>query len=367
MTDARGADRAPRRASTGPPVVDLARLEELATARLDAGAAEYINRGAGDGVTLAANRRAWQRRLLRPRVLRDVHVVATGGVVLGTEVRAPVLVAPTAMQRLAAPDGERATARAAARAGTVMVVSMAASCSLEEVAAAAPGAPRWAQMYLLRDRGRTRALAERAAEAGYTAVVASVDGAAVPHGDHGGATPPGLAFPNLAPPGRPGDGDLLATLADFDAGVTAADLARFREWSGLPLVVKGVLRGDDARAGVDAGAAGVVVSNHGGRIVDGSVATGDVLPEVVDAVGGDAEVYVDGGIRGGADVVKALALGARAVMVGRPAVWGLALDGEEGVVAVLDALTRDLGRVMAFCGAADLSAVTRDLLASASP
>ena len=344
-------------------VTDLRDLESRATARLDPLAAEYINRGSDENRTRAANLAAWARWALQPHVLRDVHQVDTPTTVLGTPVDAPILVAPTAMQQLASPDAEEATARGAQRAHTIMVVSMAASRSVEAVAAAAPDAPRWAQMYLLRDRGRTRALAERARDAGYRAIVASVDGAAVP-ADRRSATPPppGLPFPNLAPPGR-ADADLLAALADFDPSVTPDDLACFREWTGLPVVVKGVLRADDARACVAAGAAGIVVSNHGGRLVDGCVATGDVLPEIADAVENDAEVYIDGGIRSGADVLRALALGARAVLVGRPVVWGLALDGADGVAAVLDLLTRDLRRTMAFCGAPELASITRDLLA----
>jgi 4-hydroxymandelate oxidase len=350
-------------------MVDPAHLEELATARLDPAVADYVNRGSGAGLTKAANLAAWQRWRLRPHVLRDVSKVDSSTTVLGTKVPAPVLVAPTAMQGLVTREGELATARAAASVGTVMVVSMVATRSVEDVAAAAPGAPRWAQLYLLRDRGRTRALAERAAAAGYDAIVASVDGAAVPHGDHRGATPspPGLQLPNLAPLGRPDEADLLAAMSDFDPSVTPADLGQLREWSGLPVVVKGVLRGDDARAIVDAGAAAVAVSNHGGRIVDGCVASGDVVAEVAAAVDGAAEVYVDGGIRGGADVLKALALGARAVMVGRPMVWGLAIDGEAGVADVLEQLGRDLRRVMAFCGVAGVDEVTADLLAPGAP
>jgi 4-hydroxymandelate oxidase len=222
-------------------------------------------------------------------------------------------------------------------------------------------------MYLLRDRGRTRALAERARDAGYRAIVASVDGAAVPV-DRRSATPapPGLPFPNLAPPGET-HADLLAALADFDPTVTPDDLALFRQWTGLPVVVKGVLREDDARACVTAGAAGIAVSNHGGRTIDGCVATGAVLPAIADAVGHVAEVYVDGGIRTGADVLRAVALGARAVLVGRPVVWGLAIDGEDGVAAVLDLLAHDLRRAMAFCGAADVGAITRDLLTRSGP
>jgi 4-hydroxymandelate oxidase len=345
-------------------VVDLSGLEEQATAALDPGVADYVNRGSGEGVTRDANRAAWRRLRLRPRVLRDVGAIDTATTVLGTPVTSPVLVAPTAMQRLVHPDGERATARAAARAGTVMVVSMVATCSLAEVADAAPDAPRWAQMYLLRDRGRTRAMAQAARDAGYQAIVAGVDGAAVPYGDHRGATPPVGALPNLEL-GAPADGELLAALRDFDPTVTFDDLACFREWSGLPVVVKGVLRGDDAAACLDAGASAVAVSNHGGRIVDGCVATGDVLAGVADAVRGRAEVYVDGGIRAGADVLKALALGADAVLVGRPVVWGLAVSGGDGVFEVLDTLRRDLARAMAFCGADRLSAVTPDLVAPA--
>ncbi len=351
-------------ARLGDTFVDLASLEAHATAALDPVVADYVNRGSGSEHTKRANLAAWGRLALRPHVLRDVSSVDTTVAVLGTTVASPVLVAPTAMQRLVCDEGELATARAAARAGTVMVVSMVASCSLEDVAAAAPGAPRWAQMYLLRDRGRTRALAERARDAGYQAIVASVDGAAVPYGDHRGATPAraDLRLPNLGAPTPGADRELLAAMADFDPGVTVDDLARFGEWSGLPVVVKGVLRGDDARACVDAGVRGVAVSNHGGRIVDGCVATADALVDVVDAVGGDADVYVDGGVRSGADVVKAVALGATAVLVGRPVVWGLAVGGEDGAADVLETLTREVRRVMAFCGTPTTGAITSDLV-----
>lgn len=346
---------------------DVAELERLAAERLDPMALEYFARGSGDGITLAANVDAWRRLGLRPRVLRDLTTVDPSTTVLGAAVTAPVLVAPMAMQRFACDDGELATARGAATAGTVMVVSMAATCSLEAVAAAAPGAPRWAQMYMLRDRGRTKDLAARAGAASYEAIVASVDGASVPHG-HGSVgarlvVPPSFRFPNLASPDAPDDPNLLAMVNDFDPSVTFDDLARFGEWSGLPVVVKGVMRGDDAARCVDAGAVGVCVSNHGGRIVDGCVATAAVLPDVVDAVGGRAEVYVDGGIRRGADVLGALALGARAVMVGRPVLWGLAVDGEAGVTGVLENVRAEFARVMAFCGAANVGEITPDLVA----
>jgi 4-hydroxymandelate oxidase len=220
---------------------------------------------------------------------------------------------------------------------------------------------------MLRDRGRTQALAGRAREAGYRAIVASVDGGSVSHG-HGGVgarlvVPPSFRFPNLAPPDAPDDPNLLAMVNDFDPSITFDELSLFGEWSGLPVVVKGVLRGDDARRCVDAGAAAVCVSNHGGRMVDGCVATADALSEVVDAVGHRAEVYVDGGIRRGADVVIALALGARAVMIGRPALWGLTVGAEDGVHSVLEGLRSEVQRVMAFCGATSVSALTPDLIA----
>jgi len=358
-----------RCAAVTPPAIptDLVELERVAASRLEPAALDYFARGSGDGVTIAANIDAWRALRLRPRVLRDVTSVDSSTTLLGTEVSAPFAVAPMAMQRFACDDGELATARGAANAGVLMIMSMAATRSLEDVAAAAPGAPRWAQMYMLRDRGRTRDLAARARDAGYSAIVASVDGGSVPHG-HGGVgsrlvVPPHFRFPNFAPPDAPDDPDLLRLVNDFDPSITVDDLALFGEWSGLPVVVKGVLRGDDARVCVDAGVAAIAVSNHGGRIVDGTVATAPALSEVLDAVGDDAEVYVDGGIRAGADVVKAVALGAHAVLVGRPVLWALTVAADDGVAALLDALRAEVVRVMAFCGARRVSELTSDLIA----
>jgi 4-hydroxymandelate oxidase len=271
-----------------------------------------------------------------------------------------------ALQRLAHPDGETATATGAGARGTPMIVSMAATTAIETLAALAPV---WMQVYVLRDRGRTRALCERAAAAGAGAIVVSVDGAAVPHGTaravDGLALPPGVAFPNLAPAGEPAPTDLAGITREYDSTITALDLASAVGTTGLPTVVKGVLRGDDARRAVDAGAAAVVVSNHGGRILDGVIATADALAEVVGAVGSDAEVLVDGGVRRGADVVRALALGARGVLIGRPVLWGLALDGARGVTRVLDDLAADLRRTLAACGVASVTTVDRDLVAAA--
>jgi 4-hydroxymandelate oxidase len=345
---------------------DLAGLEAGARELLDPAAWEYLARGAGDNVTRSANVEAWARRRLHPHVLRDVSTLSTSTSVLGTAVSSPVLVAPTAMHRFFCEDGEIATARAAARVGTVYIVSMASTTSLEDVAAAAPGAPRWAQMYMLNDRGRTRALAGRARDAGYTAVVVSVDGAAVPTGRRtvqASLTPPDwFRFPNLASPDDPDTADVMALVEDFDTTVTVEDLGLFHEWSGLPVVVKGVLRGDDAARCVDAGVSAVAVSNHGGRMLDGVAATADVLADVVDAIGGRAEAYVDGGIRNGADVVKALAMGARAVLTGRPVLWGLAVAGADGAAHALTTLADQFAKAMAFCGATSVDELTPDLV-----
>ena len=316
---------------------------------MDPDARAYVERGAGANLTRDANESAWAAWRLRPHVLLDVADVETARAVLGVPVRAPVLVAPTAMQGLAHRDGDRATARAAAACGTVLVASMAASQPWRELAGLAE---RWfAQFYLLRDRGRTRALVEEAAALGARALVLSVDGACVPYGAERRAAD-AIALP---------DG-VNTLVAEFDPAVTLRDLSAVREWSDLPLVVKGVLRGDDARRCVDAGVDAVYVSNHGGRLVDGCVDTASALVDVVHAVNGRAEVFVDGGIRSGADVLRALALGARAVLLGRPVWWGLALDGEAGVTAVLDAFVVELRRAMAFCGAASLEELAPDLL-----
>jgi len=347
---------------------DLGEIEVRAQELLDEAAWEYLSRGAADNVTRAANVAAWQAFRLRPHVLRDVSALDTRTTVLGTEVAAPILVAPTAMHRFFCEAGEQATARAAAGVATVYIVSMAATTSFEDVAAVAPDAPRWAQMYMLSDRGRTRALAERARDAGYCAIVASVDGAAVPtrrRTVQQSLTPPDwFRFPNLASDDNADTADVMALVEDFDTSVTVDDLACFGEWSGLPVVVKGVLRGDDAARCVDAGAAAIAVSNHGGRTLDGVIATADALPDVVDAVAGRVEVYVDGGIRSGVDVAKALALGARAVLTGRPVLWGLAVGAEAGAVHVLNVLADQFAKAMAFCGAARVDELTADLLST---
>lgn len=348
--------------------MDLARLEEQAKAVLDPVAYGYYAGGAEDELTLADNVAAWRRRKLRPHVLRDVSAVSTATTVLGTKVGMPVLVAPTAYQRLAHEDGEAATARGAADAGTLMVVSTFGTVSLEDVAAAAPGAPRWFQIYVHTDRVLTESLVRRAVDAGYVALVLTVDFAVMGHRRHDEIhnfeLPNGFEMANLQLEVPRGEGSGIAAYADdaVDPGLTPEDIAWLSKISGLPVVVKGVLRGDDAAAAVDAGAAAIVVSNHGGRQLDGALATADALSEVVDAVGGSCEVFVDGGIRSGGDVVKALALGAQAILIGRPVLWGLAIDGAEGVGRVLGGLAAEVERAMALCGATSLDEIDRSLV-----
>lgn len=351
--------------------MDLGELEEEARRHLDPVAYDYYAGGADDEVTLTENLAAWQRMRLRPHVLRDVSTVSTTTKVLGTEVHSPVLIAPAAYQRLANDEGEAATARAAASVGTVMIASTLATVSLEETAAAAPDAPRWFQLYVHTDRDWSAELMGRAVDASYRAIVLTVDLPVLgnrPRDERNAFTlPDGMEMANVGETVPAGEGSGLEAYAsaELDAALTFDDIGWVKEHAGgLPVVVKGVLRGDDAAAAVDAGADAVIVSNHGGRQLDTAIATADALPDVVEAVAGTAEVYVDGGIRRGTDVVKALALGARAVLVGRPVLWGLAIGGADGVVDVLDQMRTEIARAMALCGAATVGDLTADLVVS---
>jgi isopentenyl diphosphate isomerase/L-lactate dehydrogenase-like FMN-dependent dehydrogenase len=337
-------------------------LEVAARAKLDPGAYGYFAGGAGDEHTLRENAAAFGRWQLRPRVLVDVGEVSTATTVLDTEVALPLLVAPTAFQRLADPEGELATARAAAAAGTIMCLSTLASVSPEELAAAAPGAPQWFQLYWSQDRGFTRELVATVAEAGYRALVLTVDfpvaGARERDLRSAFTLPDDLPLPNLPVALR--RQDFHGALGGIvDPTLTWRDLEWLREACPLPLVVKGVLTAEDALLAVEHGAAGVVVSNHGGRQLDGAPATLDVLPEIAEAVGGRVEVLLDGGIRRGVDVLKALALGARAVCSGRAVLWGLASGGERGARQVLELLRSEVERGLKFLGCGSPAEVTR--------
>ncbi|MBI4261049.1 MAG: alpha-hydroxy-acid oxidizing protein [Actinobacteria bacterium] len=363
------------RQTSGPPSPDpgppasVPDYEERAAALLPRTIFEYYSGGAGDEWTLRENRAAFERWVLRPRVLVDVADRDPATTVLGSPVSFPVLVAPTAFQRMAHPDGELATARAAASAGTVMVLSTIASASMEDVAAEAPEGRRWFQLYIHRDRGLTADLVARAEAAGFGVLVLTVDTPLLGLRDRDTrnrfSLPPGIELANLARSLPEVEGSaLFAYMAErHDPSVTWDDLEWVRTLSGLPLVLKGVVRADDAGRAVDAGVDGLVVSNHGGRQLDGTVAAIDALPEVVEAVAGRVEVLLDGGVRRGSDVLRALALGARAVLVGRPVLWGLAVAGEAGVRHVLDLLRAELDVAMAIAGCRAVGEVDGDLVA----
>ena len=335
-------------------LLNVAEYERLAAERLDPGAYGYFAGGAGDEVTLRANVDAYGRLSLRPRVLADVSGVSTAATVLGQDVSMPILVAPLAFQRLAHPEGEVATARAAARAGTVFCLSTVATAAPAEITEGV----RWFQLYVFKDRGFTHGLVEGAVEAGFSAILLTAD---TPHlgrreRDHRtGFRVPAELIPNLA------GHDLLTpeqTFASMADDLSWRDVEGLASMSGLPVLVKGVLTAEDALLACESGAAGVVVSNHGGRQLDGVPATIEALPEVVDAVGGRIPVLLDGGIRRGTDVVKALALGADVVLAGRPFVWGLAVNGEAGVSAVLELLRAELELALALLGCKSPAEVT---------
>lgn len=356
--------------------MNLAELERLALERLPAMVRDYYAGGARDEVCLRENRAAWQRYAIRHRVLVDVSRCSAVTTVLGRPVSAPVLVAPTAFQRLAHPDGELATARAAGRAGTVMVLSSLSNTDVEAVCAAATG-PVWFQLYVYRDRAITQALIERVEAAGCQALMLTADAAVLGTRERDVRNrfhlPDGLRIANAtakhaALRAPDGDSGLAAWVANnLDPSLSWADIDWLRSVCRLPILLKGIVRGDDAARAVDAGAAGVVVSNHGGRQLDASPATADVLAEVADAVARRAEVYVDGGIRRGTDVVTALALGATAVLLGRPVLWGLATGGEEGVYNVLETMRAELLQALALSGCPSVAHATRDLVVRRQP
>lgn len=342
--------------------VNVRDYERLAEERLDPGAFGYFAGGAGDERTLGENVAAFGRWHLRPRVLVDVGSVTTETTVIGQDVSMPVLVAPTAFHRLAHPEGELATARAAAAAGTVMCLSTLASVSPAELAAAAPEGRRWFQLYWPRDRGFTQELLAATVEAGFSALVLTVDFPAAGRRERdiraSFRLPADLPLPNV--PTGLGTGDFHAALGEVvDPTITWRDLEWLRSVCALPLVVKGVLTAEDALLALEHGAEAIIVSNHGGRQLDGVQASLDALPEVVEAVGDRAEILIDGGVRRGTDVVKALALGARAVLVGRPVLWGLAVAGEDGVRRVLELLGGEVALALKLLGCASPAGVGR--------
>ena len=355
----------------GVPFLNLAEIELSARERLAPLAYEYYVGGANDEVTVRENRAAFERLALRYRVLVDVSRRSTSTTVLGTPVAFPVLVAPTAFQRLACDDGEMATARAAAASGTVMVLSTASTCTIEDVGAI--GGHLWFQLYVYADRGLTKGLVERAEEAGMRAIVLTVDAPILGRRERDLRNrfhlPDGVRLANVPssgsvpmPTGHGESGLANHFASGIDAGLTWKDVEWLRSITRLPVLIKGIVRGDDAARAVEHGAAGIIVSNHGGRQLDTAIASVRALPEVADAVAGRAEVLLDGGVRRGTDVIKALALGARAVLVGRPVVWGLAAGGEGGARRVLELLRAEVDLAMALCGCPTVGDISRDLV-----
>jgi isopentenyl diphosphate isomerase/L-lactate dehydrogenase-like FMN-dependent dehydrogenase len=344
-------------------------FESLARARMGRPEHDYIAGGADDELTMADNRAALRRWRLRPRVLVDVKTVDASTSFLGQPVSLPAGIAPMAFQHFADADAELATARAAAAAGVLFCLSTMSSRALEEVAEAADeagSAPRWFQLYVHRDRRRSEELVRRAAAAGYSAIVLTVDFpvAGNRERDLRNGLPYPQAFGNFeVSPAEVTDGVLAAVIGGFtDATLSWDDIDWLRGLSDLPIVIKGILSGEDAEQAVERGVAGIVVSNHGGRQLDRLPATIDVLPEVVQAVDGRAEVYLDSGISRGTDVLVALALGARGVFVGRPIFFALGAGGEQGVSRALDLLGAEVRRDMALLGVTDPAQLVREHL-----
>lgn len=331
------------------PIVTVEDYEPIAAAKLPREVYDYYAGGAGSEWTLRENRAAFHRWVLRPRVLLGVAERDTSTEILGTPISFPVIAGPWAFQALAHPDGEVAVARAAAAAGTISVFSSTSSHAIEAVAAATAGR-KWFQLYVHQDRGFTRDTLRRAHEAGFEAIVFTVDA------------------PYLGKRERDRRNELhLQAEArgqelDLDPAISWDDLAWIREDAPIPLLIKGILTAEDARIAVEHGVDGIVVSNHGGRQLDGSLAALDALVEVVEAVEGRCEVLMDGGIRRGTDVLKALALGARAVLVARPVAWGLAAAGEAGAAHVLQILREELDLAMALCGCRSIRDVSSALV-----
>jgi 4-hydroxymandelate oxidase len=351
--------------------LNLHEYEAAARAVLSPMAWDYVAGGSGDEVTLRGNRAAFDRWRLLPRVLRGLREVSTATTVLSQDIALPVLIAPSGRHRLCHDEGERATACAARTAGTIYTMSTAATLTIEEVAPAA--GPWWFQLYVYRDRGFTRELVTRAAAGGASALVVTVDvpvrGRREAEERTRFAMPSGVATALLAAPegtvvpgGANGNPVAAEINAVFDPALHWNDLEWLASLSPLPVLLKGILHPADAVRAIEYGIRAILVSNHGGRQLDSAVAALDALPAVVEAVAGRVEVLVDGGVRRGTDVLKALALGARAVLIGRPIHWGLAVDGEAGVRHVLELLRAELALDLMLCGVASPAEVNRSLI-----
>jgi 4-hydroxymandelate oxidase len=351
------------------PLLNLHEYEAAAKALLPSPVFEFVAGGSEDEVTLRDARAAFDRWRLLPRVMQGLRDVSTATTVLGHDVSMPVLIAPFAAHRLCHDEGECATARAAKSAGTIFTLATPSTVPMEDVGRQA-GA-WWFQVYVFRDRELTRELVRRAAEAGASAIVVTLDmpvfGRREADERNRFSLPPGMEFvhmPKAAAAPGPAPASRVAGRVNsiFESALAWKDLEWLASVSPLPVVAKGILHADDAVRAIEHGARAVVVSNHGGRQLDSAISALDALPEVVDAVGQKVEVLVDGGVRRGIDVLKALALGARAVMISRPVAWGLTLDGEQGVLQVLELLRTELERDLILCGRGSPDQVDRSLV-----
>ena len=352
-------------------LLNISDYARAARTKLPKGVLDYYEGGALDEFTLRENTAAWEKRKIYYRVLAGVRPRELATTVLGQPISMPIAVAPTAFHRLACEEGEIATARAAKNAGTLFILSSLSNTAMEAVFAQA-ASPRWFQLYIYRDRGITGELVRRAEAAGAEAIVLTVDAPGLGTRERDTRNnfrlPDGLKVENLAPLGKgnlpdvKGSGLAAYVQTNFKPDLSFEDVDWLCQSTRLPVVVKGIVRKDDARRAAEHGAKAIVVSNHGGRQLDTSVSTCDALPHVAEAVGSVCEVYVDGGIRRGSDVLKAIALGARAVLVGRPILWGLSVAGEQGATDVLEILRRELDEAMLLCGCTKLVDIDPSLL-----
>ena len=351
--------------------INLFEFEALARQRLPGDVCDFIAGGSTDEITLRRTRQVFDTIVLRPRVLVDISELDASTTVLGNRLDVPVMIAPSGFHGRVHPDGELATVRAAAEIGTVAVMSTASSYVLEDIAREATG-PIWFQMQLFRDRGLTRELADRATDAGFGALCITLDSAVRAKRERNirndYTNPPAPNLQAVEVPADRWDGSLDPRGAGglIDRTATWADLDWLAEWAPVPLVFKGIMTAEDSALAADHGAQAVIVSNHGARNLDTTLSTIEVLPEVVEAVGDRVEVYLDGGIMRGTDVLKALARGARAVLIGRAALWGLAVDGEAGLRTVLGILSDELKLAMAMCGRPSVGAIDAGVLAQAT-
>ncbi|KAF1469557.1 Hydroxyacid oxidase 2, partial [Megadyptes antipodes antipodes] len=329
-------------------MVCLSDFEAYAKKYLPKIAWDFFAAGADDCSTRDENILAYKRIRFRPRMLRDVSVMDIRTKLLGTEISFPVGIAPTGFHQLAWPDGEKSTARAAKAMNTCYIASTYSTCTLEEISAAAPGGLRWFQLYIHRNRAVSQQLVQRAEALGFQGLVLTADlpytGKRRDDVRNGFRLPPHMTLKNL-------EGAFeVCKMSLLDPSVTWNDIYWLRSLTHLPIIIKGILTKEDAELAARHGVQGIIVSNHGGRQLDGGPATIDALVEVVEAVQGRVEVYLDGGIRKGSDVLKALALGAKCVFIGRPALWGLAYKGEEGLQDVLRILQDEFRLSMALAG-----------------